>query len=80
LTDKFNVSDGVQCETCHGPGSDYKSIKIMKDKKLAVENGLIIYDKPEQLCLNCHNEESPYFKGFNFNEMWPKIEHSIPKN
>jgi hypothetical protein len=79
LTDKFNISDGVQCETCHGPGSDYKSIKIMKDKKLAVDNGLIIYDKPEQLCLKCHNEESPYFKGFNFNEMWPKIAHSIPK-
>jgi hypothetical protein len=79
LTDKFNISDGVQCETCHGPGSDYKSIKIMKDKKLAVENGLKIYDNPEQLCVKCHNEESPAFKGFNFKEMWVKIEHSVPK-
>jgi hypothetical protein len=79
LTDKFNISDGVQCETCHGPGSDYKTIKIMKDKKSAVENGLKIYDKPEELCVKCHNEESPAFKGFNFKEMWAKIEHSVPK-
>ena len=79
LTDKFNISDGVQCETCHGPGSEYKSKKIMEDKKLAVENGLKIYESPEQLCVTCHNEESPAFKGFNFKEMWAKIEHSVPK-
>ena len=23
---------GVQCESCHGPGSDYKGMKIMKDQ------------------------------------------------
>ena len=79
LTDKFNISDGVQCETCHGPGSEYKSKKIMEDKKLAVENGLKIYDNIEELCVKCHNEESPSFKGFNFKEMWAKIEHSVPK-
>ena len=27
---KFNIEDGVQCEACHGPGSGYKSMKIMK--------------------------------------------------
>ena len=58
---------------------DYKSKKIMEDKKLAVENGLKIYENPEQLCVTCHNEESPAFKGFNFKEMWAKIEHSVPK-
>jgi hypothetical protein len=41
LGKKFSVEDGVQCETCHGPGEDYKSIKIMKDKNAAVENGLV---------------------------------------
>lgn len=79
LTDKFNISDGVQCETCHGPGSEYKTKKIMEDKKLAIENGLKIYDNIEELCVKCHNEESPSFKGFNFKEMWAKIEHSVPK-
>jgi hypothetical protein len=79
LTDKFNVFDGVQCETCHGPGSDYKSVSVMKDKNLAVKNGLKIYDNIEALCLKCHNEESPAYKGFDFKEMWPKIQHSVPK-
>ncbi len=49
LTDKFNISDGVQCETCHGPGSEYKTKKIMKDKKISVENRLKIYDNIEEL-------------------------------
>ena len=50
----------------------------MKDKKLAVEKGLILYDNPEELCVKCHNEESPVFKGFNFEERWAKIKHSVP--
>ena len=79
LTDKFKISDGVQCETCHGAGSEYKTKKIMEDKKLAVEKGLKLYDNIEALCVTCHNEESPSFKGFNFEEMWAKIEHSVPK-
>ena len=79
LGEKFSIEDGVQCETCHGPGSEYKSKKVMEDKKLAVENGLILYAKPEELCKKCHNEESPFYKGFNFKEMWAKIKHDKPK-
>ena len=78
LGSRFKIEDGVQCETCHGPGSEYKSKKVMKDKKLAVENGLMVYDNIEKLCVKCHNEESPVFKGFNFEEQWAKIKHSIP--
>jgi hypothetical protein len=78
LGDKFNIEDGVQCETCHGPGSEYKSKKVMKDRTLAIEKGLIIYEKSEELCIKCHNEESPSFKEFNFEERWAEIKHSIP--
>ncbi len=76
---KFNMEDGVQCETCHGAGGDYKSLKIMKDVKLAVENGLHVYDNPKDLCVKCHNENSPTHKGeYNFEEMWGKIKHPVP--
>ena len=51
----------------------------MEDKKAAVEKELIIHDNIETLCVTCHNENSPAFKGFNFKEMWAKIEHSVPK-
>lgn len=63
----------VQCEACHGPGSEYKTISIMKDKKLAMENGMI--EPNEALCKSCHNEKSPNFKGFNFKEYVAKIDH-----
>ena len=79
LGKKFKVEDGVQCETCHGPGSDYKSKKIMKDRTLSKEKGLIIYDNPKELCVKCHNDDSPVFKGFNFEEAWAKIKHSKPE-
>jgi excinuclease UvrABC ATPase subunit len=78
LGNKFKIEDGVQCETCHGPGSDYKSKKVMQDRTLSIEKGLILYDNPEELCVKCHNEESPVFRGFNFEERWAKIKHSIP--
>jgi len=79
LGKKFKVEDGVQCETCHGPGSAYKSKKIMKDRTASIDKGLIIYDNPKELCVKCHNEESPVFKGFDFEKMWAKIKHSKPE-
>jgi len=79
LGKKFKVEDGVQCETCHGPGSDYKSIKIMKDKEKAIAKGLKLYENPEKLCITCHNDESPIKVEFNFAERWEKIKHTVPK-
>jgi hypothetical protein len=43
---------GVQCEACHGPGSLYKSMRVMKDPKLARANGL--WDVTRKVCLKCH--------------------------
>jgi PAS domain S-box-containing protein len=74
---------GVQCEACHGPGSQYKSMKIMSKKaykadpeaarKAAVEAGLLIPD--EKTCVGCHNEKSPTFKGFDYAAMKEKTKH-----
>ncbi len=79
LEKKFKVEDGVQCETCHGPGSDYKDMKVMKDKELAIKNGLMIHENLEKFCVTCHNSESPTFVKFNVEESWQKIKHDIPK-
>ncbi len=75
--------NGVQCEACHGPGSGYKSMKIMSKKayqenreaahKAAIEAGLQI--PTEETCLGCHNEKSPTFKGFDFASAKEKIKH-----
>ncbi len=74
--------DGVQCEMCHGAGSDYKTMPVMKDKAKAIAAGLTDFkDKEtiEKLCKTCHNEKSPTHKEFKFEEMWAKIKHPIPK-
>ncbi len=78
LGKKFSMADGVQCETCHGAGSNYKSLKIMKDKAEAIKNGLVIYENPNDLCVKCHNSDSPTFVSFNFEESWEKIKHTVP--
>jgi len=76
---KFKIEDGVQCETCHGAGGDYTKLKIMKKFEVAKAKGLIdLRDNVEEFCRNCHNPDSPTFAGFNFEEMWAKIEHPLP--
>ena len=81
-TAKGEVLEGVQCEACHGPGSEYKSLKIMNKKKWAadpetyqkkaIEAGLI-YSKEEN-CKRCHKKEgNPNFKKFDFAKRKPLV-------
>lgn len=77
IASSFKVEDGVQCETCHGPGSAYRKLKVMKDREAALKAGLILPD--EKLCVTCHNEESPSYKKFVFKEKAEKIAHPKPK-
>jgi len=44
----------VECETCHGPGSDYKAMSTMKDVAAAKAAGLIIPTKAD--CAKCHGK------------------------
>ena len=65
--------EGVQCEACHGAGSDYKSVH---NKDVAGAEKLGFVPKPdEKTCVTCHNEKSPSFKGFKHEEYHPKIDH-----
>ncbi|MBN2172815.1 MAG: cytochrome c family protein [Bacteroidales bacterium] len=70
------IDEGVSCETCHGPGSKYKTNTIMKDRAKSIENGMIVPD--EKLCKECHNEQSPTYKPFNYQEALKKIAHPNP--
>jgi hypothetical protein len=69
-------TEGVSCESCHGPGSGYKSATIMKDKKYAMENGLI--EPNQKVCEKCHNKENPFYKPFDFVAYSAKIAHPNP--
>jgi hypothetical protein len=78
----FDIKDGVQCETCHGPGSAYKNMAVMKDHAKAVAAGMTEFKDAaaiEKKCVTCHNEKSPTAKKFDFAASWAKIEHKVPK-
>ncbi len=78
---KYAKEDGVGCESCHGAGGDYYKKKIMKAIYAGETDpatvGLIKPD--EKVCTSCHNEESPTYKPFKFEEFKEKIAHPIPE-
>jgi DnaJ-class molecular chaperone len=72
--------EGVTCENCHGPGSEYKKMSIMKDHAESVKNGMKEYGSPEAIkkqCLSCH--ENAHEKAFDFEAAWEKVKHPRPK-
>ncbi|TNF71232.1 MAG: hypothetical protein EP299_12320, partial [Acidobacteria bacterium] len=54
----FLIEDGVQCETCHGPGSEYSDAEVMQNRELAMERGLVMPDR--QTCLVCHGPKGSH--------------------
>jgi hypothetical protein len=72
----FDPKDGVQCESCHGPGNDYAKKRIMEDETAALGKGLILPD--EKVCVKCHNDESPFYKEFHFDKYFEQIRHPRP--
>jgi len=81
LGKKFDVKDGVQCESCHGAGSAYKKMATMKDPKKSEKAGLTMFADAKAattLCVTCHNEKSPNAKKFDYAKMWGQIEHKVP--
>ncbi|MDM7916519.1 MAG: multiheme c-type cytochrome [Candidatus Eisenbacteria bacterium] len=66
----------VQCEACHGPGSEYRPMAVMKSRPAALEKGLVL--PTEQVCMQCHG--GPFPEGhpavaFNYESALLKIEH-----
>jgi hypothetical protein len=82
LAEGFDAAaEGVSCESCHGAGSLYKSMSVMKGlvdgTQDAEQVGFIKGNK--ETCLKCHNEQSPTFKPFDFDKCWSEIAHPLPK-
>jgi hypothetical protein len=74
------ITEGVNCEVCHGPGSGYAKLSIMKNRDEAIKKGLILYgpqDKIKALCLACH--DNPHGKPFDFAAAWEMMKHPLPK-
>lgn len=72
-TDGTGTFPNVQCEACHGPGSDYSDMDTMKNFKKVWDAGLNRH--AGDTCVNCHNKKSPTFKGFDFKAYWMQIMH-----
>lgn len=90
LMNELDPADGVQCESCHGPGRDYRKKKIMADRELAEAKGLWDPVADPGICLRCHNRASPTFDparytlpdgtttDFDLEQAVAEIPHPIP--
>lgn len=69
----FDIARGVQCESCHGPGSDYLPAAVMLDPVAARQAGL--RQVTRATCVACH---TPGIHGsdFDFERMMPMVDHS----
>ena len=88
-SEKLKVEDGVQCESCHGPGKNYMKKPVMEDRAKAIEAGLVY--PASKSCELCHNDQNPTWKadryttkdgkkvGFDFEQAFAKIQHPDPK-
>jgi YVTN family beta-propeller protein len=81
-TDGFHIEDGMQCEACHGAGSEYASADIMKDRAKAMAQGLRMSNKDD--CLLCHRAKGSHDtvlqnKPFDVDLAWQAIAHPTPK-
>ena len=81
LGPKHKTEDGVGCESCHGAGGDYWKMKTMKliykGELDPASVGLITDFK--NVCIGCHNEESPTYKEFVYDTAIKTVSHPIPK-
>ena len=73
---KHKLEDGVGCESCHGPGADYKKKAVMEDHAASLAAGLSVID--EKTCTRCHNAKSPAFVKFDYAAALQKVAHHDP--
>jgi YVTN family beta-propeller protein len=77
----FFIGDGVQCEKCHGPGSEYMDSKVMMDRMAAMKAGLKMPTRQD--CMSCHNVKGSHvavnkLPQLNLDDAWKAIAHPKP--
>ncbi|RMG00828.1 MAG: hypothetical protein D6741_06155, partial [Planctomycetota bacterium] len=77
----FSILDGVQCEKCHGPGSEYIDPEIMMDRERAVAAGLVLGSR--EYCHNCHAPKGSHEAvlkrpPLDMDKAWKEIAHPTP--
>lgn len=77
---------GVQCEVCHGPGEEHMKARLLAAGSgsapgalQVLPEGEVTMPKTAELCLQCHNKESPTFKDFCFKKRLTEIRHLDPR-
>jgi YVTN family beta-propeller protein len=83
LNDTFHLEDGVQCEKCHGPGSEYMALDVMQDHEAAVAAGLWKPDR--RRCELCHYAKGSHFTvhgnpPVDLDLGWETIAHRTPED
>jgi len=79
----FHIEDGVQCERCHGPGSEYSSMESMKDRQAAMKAGLQMPTR--ESCIACHIEKGSHLAVLkrppsDVKKGWDLLLHPMPPN
>jgi YVTN family beta-propeller protein len=80
--DDFRTEDGVQCEACHGPGSEYATEEVMRTPAASRKAGLLM--PTEQDCMSCHMEKGSHVAVLNspqidIKKAWRDIDHPTPR-
>jgi len=78
----FHVEDGVQCEKCHGPGSEYMDLRTMIDRDAAERAGLMMPTRQD--CMNCHQVKGSHvavhqLPALDIDQAWQRIAHPVPE-
>jgi YVTN family beta-propeller protein len=79
----FHIEDGVQCERCHGPGSEYSSMEVMKNREAAMMAGLQMPN--QETCIDCHIEKGTHVAVLkqpptDVKKGWDLLLHPMPPN
>ncbi len=79
--DTFAVEEGIQCEKCHGPGSEYMAEAVMTDPKAARRAGLVMPTMDD--CMVCHTVKGSHVAvhkrpKLDMKKAWAEILHPTP--